>query len=227
MFSFFFSDTSPSPYGGQMLGAGLSPMFQGATSPQPQYMFPMDTLPRRTPSPADIQINYNFKSPYNINSVGIQPNHQLPNIPPSITQMPQMNSEYLLQPQNWNIPNITMPDKINLHSNDLNALYRTAAEASNAINNVDTPTGLSSVLDLDSNEFRQLNSEDLTGLDIIAQNLPDSFTTHVSLNDGKQNLDNKQEVVEENMTDSFTTLTKQALESICQLDGSYKPNING
>lgn len=37
-----------------MYGGGVSPMFaQQATSPQPSYMFPVETFPGRTPSPLD------------------------------------------------------------------------------------------------------------------------------------------------------------------------------
>ncbi|GLV39989.1 dorsal [Carabus blaptoides fortunei] len=198
-------DTSPSPYGGQMYGgSGFSPVYnpQGGTSSQPQYLFPVDNLAGRTPSPLDAQ-NYAFP-PSNF---------------PNITPPPPMNiqSPAITTSMNWNVANVT---------DDQAGPFNTAAEASNAMNVVDSAgAGLSSVLDLDSQELTQLDSAELAGLNLFDANLSENLSNNLSLSDIKTDTHHKEDMAQENMTDSFTRLTTATIDNICNLNNMYKPNI--
>lgn len=203
----FILDTSPSPFGGQLYGSNLSPMYnpQGGTSPQQQYIFPNhENLPGRTPSP-----NYNF-SPQAQNYASVTPplniqNNMSPSLP-----MPHMSegiSNYFNTQQNWATPNA-----VQSVGTSVNVIQ---FDATNAMQVETTPTGLSSVLDLDSKELKELNSAELAGLNLLDANLSENLTYNLSLND----------VGQESMTDSFTRLTTATINNICNLNDIYKPNI--
>lgn len=186
---------------------GVSPIFnpQGAISPQP-YIFPQDTLLGRTPSPLDVQHTYNTYNQFpNLNHL------QTSNIAPSITS--QLQNNFLLTNNNWNLPTIQ-----ETNTNNLNADAFNLNEATN-MNIMEMPTGLSSVLDLDSQELKQLDTGDLAGF-ICEGSLSQSLTNNLSINDNKNMM--KQEENHENMTDSFTRLTTATIDNICNLNSMYK-----
>lgn len=179
-------------------------MPQGGTSPQQQYIFPNpENLPGRTPSP-----NYNF-SPQNFVSVTPPLNNMSPSMPNNlpISHMSEGISNYFNTQQNWATPNA-----VSVGNNVVQF------EATNSMQVETTPTGLSSVLDLDSKELRELNSAELAGLNslnLLDANLSENLTNNLSLND----------VGQESMTDSFTRLTTATINNICNLNDIYKPNI--
>lgn len=221
-------------------GSGLSPAYnpQGGTSPQPQYIFPVENLPGRTPSPLDAQ-NYAY-TPSNYPNITPPPM----NIPPAQQQQQQATasmvggtniltgggniqmshmsiglSNYMLAQQNWNVANVA--------DDQTAGSFHTAAEASNAMNVVDSAgAGLSSVLDLDSQELTQLDSAELAGLNLFDANLSENLSNNLSLSDIKTDTHHvKEDVAQENMTDSFTRLTTATIDNICNLNNMYKPNI--
>ncbi|XP_031339181.1 embryonic polarity protein dorsal-like isoform X2 [Photinus pyralis] len=88
---------------------------------------------------------------------------------------------------------------------------------------VDPPTGLSSLLDLDSQqtELKQidLNSGELATLNAFdTHNLSENLTNNLSLTD----LNPPRQ--DHSMTDSFTQLANNVINSICQLNDMTKPN---
>lgn len=225
-------------------GSGLSPAYhpQGGTSPQPQYIFPVENLPGRTPSPLDAP-NYAF-TPSNFPNItpppmNIQPAQQQQQQQATASmvvggtsllttggggniQMSHMSvglSNYMLAQQNWNVANVA--------DDQTAGSFHTAAEASNAMNVGDSAgAGLSSVLDLDSQELTQLDSAELAGLNLFDANLSENLSNNLSLSDIKTDTHHvKEDVAQENMTDSFTRLTTATIDNICNLNNMYKPNI--
>lgn len=122
---------------------------------------------------------------------------------------------YMIDQQSW---------VMGLPEEAINQDFGTAAEASKAMNVIDSTPGLSSVLDLDSQELTQLHSAELASLNLFDVNLSENLSNNLSLSDVKQDI-TKQEDVQENMTDSFTRLTTATIDNICNLNKMYKPNI--
>lgn len=211
-----FVDTSPAPYGGTAVyvAAGLNPMMKSnsGTSPQAQYILPVDTLVRQSPSPLESQ-QYNFQATYNLPQAS------------NVLQMPSVNAgltNYMINPQNWNIPNVQpIPEEPHMPTNNLNSDVF-GAEAGMAIDG--GHTGLSNILNLDSQELTQLNSAELAGLN--AFDLSENLSNNLSLSDIKVDLP-RQDDGQENMTDSFTRLTNSTIDNLCTLNKMYKPNIDG
>lgn len=227
-----------------MYGSNASPMYiaQGGASPQ-QYLFPVDNLPGRTPSPMDTQNNYNFPHPqaqaHNFPSTTPPlplplPNMQqlTSNIQISNIQMSHMSaglSNYMVaqHKQNWtnvNVANATDEDNSNSHCNRETTFSNTFG--SNMVDVDPNPTGLSSVLNLDSKELlTELNSAELAGLNLYDANLSENLTNNLSLSDIKTDMFKNDDQAQENMTDSFTRLTTATIDNICNLNSMYKPNI--
>ncbi|KAF2880990.1 hypothetical protein ILUMI_25206 [Ignelater luminosus] len=182
-------DTTPSPYDGQIHG-GISPMYtpnMTALSPQGQYHVRVDPL-GHTPPPPDLQ----GRNIYN-------PNAGL-NVLPSINEvLPR-----------WEIPNVTNVVNVIDAQNDLGVCGPTAM-------NIDTPNNISNLLDLDSQELKQinLNSGELPTFD--ANILSETLCNNLSFSDiGMPR--------QENMTDSLTRLANNTIDSIYQLNNMYRPN---
>lgn len=120
-----------------------------------------------------------------------------------------------MEQHNWNMHAVEEANNIN---------FGTAAEASKAMNVDNNAAGLSSVLDLDSQELTQLHSAELAGLNLFDVNLSENLSNNLSLSDVKADI-TKQEELQENMTDSFTRLTTATIDNICNLNNMYRPNI--
>lgn len=83
--------------------------------------------------------------------------------------------------------------------------------------NIDSASGLSSLLDLDSQQLRQinLNSGELATLNMFdTNNLSENLSNNLSLMDAPRN--------DQNMTDSLTRLANTTIENICNLNEMYK-----
>ncbi|KAF5302274.1 hypothetical protein FQA39_LY10313 [Lamprigera yunnana] len=128
-------------------------------------------------------------------------------MPMNVSTLPSINH---MLPQNWNI----MTNSVSVAHNDLGAT---------SVINIDTPSGLSSLLDLDSQQMElkqiNLNSGELATLNMFdTHNLSENLSHNLSLSD--------MNVIRNdvNMTDSFTQLANNVINSICQLNDMSKPN---
>lgn len=175
--NFFALDASPSPFGNSLYG-GVSPMYGRNPSLSPHYPV-IDTL-GKNPSPSTIQFNLAYNEFQ-------QPQQTLP---------PISNVMH----QNWNIATTSTV-----------AIAAAAAAANMHPNisemNIDSASGLSSLLDLDSQQLRQinLNSDDLHMFD--TNNLSENLSNNLLLTDEPRNID-------QNMSDSLTRLANNAFENM-------------
>lgn len=111
---------------------------------------------------------------------------------------------------NWPMPSTSVGD-ISMNWN-----VETQNDLTVGVNLTETPSGISSLLNLDSHqmELKPLDSGDLSMLE--TNNLSETFTQNLSLTDvtgGRQ---------DQNMTDSLTRLANNALDNICQGSDIYK-----
>ncbi|KAF5308883.1 hypothetical protein FQR65_LT00583 [Abscondita terminalis] len=180
---------------------------------------PMDQVksePRdTTPSPYGGQVYGGFSPMYVANSTLSPQQYRVPgdalgHTPPpveiqcSLSYNPLPSISNML-PQNWNIMS---ESQNNLSTNAMN---------------IDAPSGLSSLLDLDSQQMElkqiNLNSGELATLNMFdTHNLSENLSHNLSLTDVKLTRQ------EPNMTDSFTQLANNVINSICQLNDMTKPN---
>ena len=176
---------------------------------------PRDT----TPSPYCESL-YGGVSPMYVNPVSPQ-QFQIPaNYGQTPTSIP-----YNLSVTEGYTANSTVLPSVNILLPPWNSLG--ASEAQNDFGasamSVDPPTGLSSLLDLDSQqtELKQihLNSGELATLNVFdTHNLSENLTNNLSLTD----LNAPRQ--DQSMTDSFTQLANNVINSICQLNDMTKPN---
>lgn len=92
-----------------------------------------------------------------------------------------------------------------------------------AVNDLDSASGISSLLNLDNQQLVQqfnLNSQELASYTLDPNNLSETFSS-VSLTDvGAQ-------VQDQNMTDSLTRLANSTIDKICQLNEICRPPQEG
>lgn len=191
-------DTSPSPY--QIYG-NLSPMYPQNPSISPQNPSISPQNPSVSPQPPQILETLSHTIPpaseiqYNI-----PPNNLSSQVLPPISN---------IMAQNWNIPSVSTAGA---PQNDL---------AGPTAMNIDSATGLSSLLDMDSQqlELKQLNSGELATLNTLDAtiNLSETFNNNLSLSD----IDMQRN--EQNMTDSLTRLANKTIDNLCYMNDVYKP----
>ncbi|EFA02850.1 dorsal [Tribolium castaneum] len=114
---------------------------------------------------------------------------------------------------NWNMPSTSVVgDMLNMNWNP------SAQNDLSGVNLSETPSGISSLLNLDNQQLElkpiDLNSGDLSMLE--TNNLSETFTQNLSL------MDESEGRQEPNMTDSLTRLANSALDNICQASDMYK-----
>lgn len=224
----------------KLYGGGLSPYSPGSMDAAMQYRVPpLSVSPNKCPSPMDYNDNSYGTAQYQCSPATMnihhspshdqtidtfqsnQPNLQIPNqwnIPikpdPSLFQTQQqwnMPQTSQFQEQNWN--GFTVPANVG-------AIPESSVPDTNVVmgsmNNLDDPPGLSSVLDLDSQELQQLNSADLAdGLSVFDNQLSENLTNNLNIIDS--NIPDTQQNNNENMTDSFTRIANSTINEICNL----------
>lgn len=93
-----------------------------------------------------------------------------------------------------------------------------STSAATAVNDLDSASGISSLLNLDNQQLVphfNLNSQELASYTLDPNNLSETFSS-VSLTDvGAQQ--------EQNMTDSLTRLANSTIDKICQLNEICRP----
>lgn len=169
-------------------------MYAGNPALSPQHQYRLPVdTLGPTPPPPELQCNIPYSISLNTTSLNLP-------VLPSINNM---------LPQNWNMQG----NHVQLQ-NDLGA--------SSAMN-IDTPSGLSSLLDLDSQQLElkqiNLNSGELANLNLFdTNNLSEHLSTNLSLTDITMSRQDN------SMTDSLTRLANNTIDSICQLNDMYKPS---
>lgn len=174
------------------------------------------------PSPYDGQMHGGISPMYTPNMAALSPQgqyHPLGHTPPP----PDLQGRNMYNPNaglnvlpsinevlpRWEIPNVT---NVIEAQNDLGACGSSAM-------NIDTPNNISNLLDLDSQELKQinLNSGELSTFD--ASILSETLCNNLSFTDiGMPRQENQ------NMTDSLTRLANNTIDSIYQLNNMYRPN---
>ncbi|XP_017877915.1 proto-oncogene c-Rel isoform X3 [Ceratina calcarata] len=199
-----------SPYGGNIASGGAFPSYpMGTNFPQPPST--MQTLrsqlsPRRTPSPLEY-------SPYNPGLIQPQlsPQYQPPGS--HIVQQSSMQQQF---PYIQNTLQMQQQEQILLNS--VTPPYHNDFPLNN------DGTDVTSVLDMDSQQYSfDLNQLDSAELAAFGTALSENLSTGLSISESTKPETNKGANAEpSNMTDSFTRITNNTIQELCNLNDMYK-----
>ncbi|KOC69051.1 hypothetical protein WH47_09608 [Habropoda laboriosa] len=214
-----------SPYGGPV-GSGSFPLYSmGTTSPQPQSS--MQTLrpqlsPGRTPSPMEF-------SPYNPALIQSQLSPQYQSASSHIVQQPSAGTHAAQYPYVHNTLQAQLQEQLVL--NRMTSNYQDGLHPLTNTGSAVEGADVTSVLDMDSQQYSfdlSLNQLDSAELAAFGTALSENLSSGLSISDSIKPETSKgvnaeaSNMEENNMTDSFTRITNNTIQELCNLNSMYK-----
>ncbi|CAK9794865.1 Embryonic polarity protein dorsal [Anthophora quadrimaculata] len=215
-----------SPYGGGAVGGSFQ-LYSMGTSPQPQSS--MQTLrpqlsPGRTPSPMEYSL-------YNPALIQSQLSPQYQSTSSHIVQQPSTATHVVGTAQFPYVHNtLQVQLQEQLVSNRMTSNYQDGLHLLNNAGGVGAD--VTSVLDMDSQQYNfdlTLNQLDSAELAAFGTALSENLSSGLSISDSIKTETSKggnaeaSNVEESNMTDSFTKITNNTIQELCNLNSMYKP----